>query len=304
MIKLFILLNFSFLLFSCTMTNKEKDKRHLTYFELPALNQEEEYIRDTTLDHQWDSDTGVNGREIREVKKVLAKKDFIKYQDYFENSVGRMLTETIIANYRRDLVPEFQEGIYYFENTIPNKSNPGISGVYSFRVTYIRHNNNIIFYELGEKCYSKQNTVHFSCIEKYKDDLEFNKLKIKFKQTFNAELNENELFIEDIICGEYCGIVGSNPKEKVTINSYVVINDRQNLMKWLQSTNTEKQVYGVDGFYQLYLLGINPNKEEMRMINSVLSKRGSIKSCNGCEVGNYNISKVLSRFNFKRKSIF
>lgn len=159
----------------------------------------------------------------------------------------------------------------------------------------------IIHYEISEEKNMKINEAwvpYCETIEKFRNDTAFNKLKNVFKQTFLADLNEQDLFLDDIAYGQSCGFVGTHPKELLQIGEFVKNRDRNSLLKWLQSTNTEKQLYAVYGFSLLKKLKIKPNAQERKIIKAVLKKKGTVRFCYACVYSKREIRSAAKAFRF------
>lgn len=112
----------------------------------------------------------------------------------------------------------------------------------------------ILNYELSKDIRKKANDKwqeNYLIIGSYKDNIEFNKLNNSFNLIYKADLNEKELFNQDITYGYACGRGGIDPKEKTQIDVFFEHNDKDSLIKWLQSTNTEKQIYAIEGLFNL-----------------------------------------------------
>lgn len=236
-----------------------------------------------------------------EVGKVLAKKNFVEFKSYADQLSKNRKGVTSYWENLRELTNGYQEGVFYFEQSIPHKENPAISSVSTFRVTILTSFNSIIFYHLGEKKnkrVGKDWVPYFDTIVFYKNDSLYAELKSSFKKTFGAVLNEKELFLNSIIYGSSCGYAGMDPYEKTQIDLLVKNQDKKSLLKWVQSTNTEKQVYGVDGLYQLKKQGIKFSEFEIGMINAVLEKKGTIQVCEGCIHSTEEISVVTKKIKF------
>jgi len=243
------------------------------------------------------------GQSLDDVKKFLAQRDLNKIEKYLENPNDRTSGKKIhVWEYLRELNADYEEGVCYFEIVVPDTENVAINIVYTYRITLIANKKNIIFYELSEKKY-KEDTEdmipYFETISKFRDDKAFGNLKILFTRTFLKELNEAELFNEDIVYGHHCGIAGIDPDEKLEIDRLVQKKNRKSLLNWLQSTNTEKQVYAVDGFYQLKTSGVKLTDKEINLINQILKKKGTIQVCYGCISTNEEISTVTKGFMFE-----
>ncbi len=239
------------------------------------------------------------GQVQNDAKKTLDTKDFVAFKKFADNLSNR--EERISSQWEclRDLTNEFQEGVFTFENLVPDKDNPAINSVYIFRVTIISTKTQIVYYELGEKKNKKVGNdwiPYYNSIDKFKDEKLFNSLKNSFKGIFQTDLNENELFITDFVYGDHCGIAGVNPKGRQQIDEWVANKNKAELLKWLVSTNTEKQVYAVDGLYQLKKEGIRMTDEELKMVKFISKKSGEMYVCSGCLHSRQKISGVTKKF--------
>jgi hypothetical protein len=239
------------------------------------------------------------GQVQRDVNKVLASKDFVAFKKYADNLSSR---ENRISSYwecLRDLTTDFQEGVFIFEKSVPNKNNPAISSVYSFSVNLITTKTTIVYYKLSEKKNKKVGTdwkSYYELIDNFKDDKAFEKVKSTFKSTFQSDLNENELFVTDFVYGSHCGFAGVNPKGRQQIDNWVAEKNKAELLKWLKSANTEKQVYAVDGLLQLKKSGIKLTDKEKKIIKFICSKNGTLYVCSGCMYNPQDIGSVTKRF--------
>ena len=124
-------------------------------------------------------------------------------------------------------------------------------------------------------------------------------LRQSFIKSFDGELNETELFIDDLVYGQACGIIGEDPKEKMIIDNLVATKNKEELFRWLKSTNFEKQIYAVDGLFQLKGGGETFSSEEIEIINKVLCKKGTIFHCRGCVHSWKDVRMVTYKFKFE-----
>jgi len=225
----------------------------------------------------------------KDINNILLKKDintFNKYTDSISKKDKRIKSHW---EYLRELKP------------IPDKDNPCTSFTNMYRLTVLLTDNEIIYYNISEAKRDMENgnfAAPNPSIYKYKNDTAYTNLKTSFKKTYGANLNEKELFREDIVYGGACGIVGTPPKKKTEIDYIVKNRNRTDLFKWLQSTNTETQIYAINGYYQLKELGIKLTAQELRIIKIVMNKKGSILSCGGCMYSNEEISSAVKEFKF------
>ena len=86
-----------------------------------------------------------------DVSKILAKKNFQEFKSYSDKLSTKWKNSTSYWENLRDLTKGFQEGVFYFEQSVPHKDNPAISAVYTYRVNIIATTSTIIFYDLSEK---------------------------------------------------------------------------------------------------------------------------------------------------------
>lgn len=225
------------------------------------------------------------GQLKNKIKKKLESKDFVDFQNYSVSISDKKNEIRTYWKYLRDLTSNYKEGILIIEKSVPILFNKNISNVYTYRVTLITTDTKIVCYEFSEKKYKKigdELIEYYDPITKYTDEILYDSLKKSFKDVFKADFNENELFLTDIVYGEDCGIFGSNPKAREKVNTWVVFNNKEELLNWLKSTNTEKQIYAVDGLFQLRQKGTTFTEEELKIINSILNKKGTIQTCSGC----------------------
>lgn len=232
---------------------------------------------------------------VEDMRKILVSKDFIALQAHIDSLSG--------ANWGclRDLVDGFKEGVVFFGYDVKDKDNPAMGTSYTLKVNIIATTSRIIFYELSERKYKNvpENWIpSYHTLDDFKDDSSYKVLQASFKSIFHTELNEKELFKTDFVYGERCGFGGINPDERVQANEFVATKNKPELLKWLQSSNTEKQIYAVDGLYQLKKLGIKLTEEDLKMIKFVTGKKGTMHVCSGCIYSQEEISDVVKIFKF------
>ncbi|PKP46225.1 MAG: hypothetical protein CVT94_15465 [Bacteroidetes bacterium HGW-Bacteroidetes-11] len=245
--------------------------------------------------------SNILGQVQNDVKEVLANKDlasFISFADTLSNKEKRITCHCTIF---RDLTSDFKEGIFYITKSFPDTKNPAISSVYTFRVRLLADDKTIIYYELGEKNYKKikkkEWVTYYDTLAFYSNDSLLEMLQQSFIKSFGAELNKNELFIDDFVYGEACGIIGEDPAGKVLIDKLVSKKNKEELFRILGSTNFEKQVYALDGLWQLKENGFTYSTEELKVIKNVLNKKGTIFYCHGCPHSWQNV--IIATYKFK-----
>lgn len=236
-----------------------------------------------------------------DVKKVLETKDFAQFEKLTTTLTDRK--KNIRSHWKsiRDLTYNFQEGIFFFEKSVPIKDKPGNSSVYTYRVRIITTKTKIAFYELTEKKNKKVKDnwkPYYKIIDTFKNEIDFLNFKKEFKTIFLTEINEEELFTTDFVYGTNCGIAGMNPRGRININKLIDKKDKSGVLEWLKSTITEKQIYAIDALYQLKNCGIELTDEELKMVEFVSNKDGSIETCSGCSFYGRGIKEVTEQFEF------
>lgn len=242
------------------------------------------------------------GQVQNDVKEVLSKKDFVSVSSFVDTLSSRENTITCHWTIFRDLTADFKEGVFYIAKSVPDTKNPEISFVYTYRVRLLTNDNTIIYYELGEirnRKIKKEWVCYYDTLAYYKNDSMFLLLQQSFMDSFDGELNESELFIDDFVYGEACGIFGSDPEGKVLIDKLVSEKNKEELYKLLKSTNFEKQIYALDGLWQLKEKGITFTPEESRVIKNALNKKGTIFYCHGCPHSWMNVMIATYKFKFE-----
>ena len=77
------------------------------------------------------------------------------------------------------------------------------------------------------------------------------------------------------------------------LDSLVQTKNVKGLNSWLCSANTEKQVYGADGLFQLKRKGVKLTQEQQRIIQVIQNKNGDLKTCIGCIYLNADIGFIV-----------
>ncbi|THU39297.1 hypothetical protein FAM09_12350 [Niastella caeni] len=229
---------------------------------------------------------------------VLKRRDF----NAFKQFAGRFTNEKdklyFFESNTRDLVEGYQESIFYIKKSYPFDS--VVSASLDLRINIIANGNLIIQFYLESQefinfpaSYDTKDTSYT-----FSDTARLAALKARFQKNFFAPLNEKELFVDSIFYGIKCG---RYKQERITvqqaqIRDWVKNRDTTNLFTWLQSTNTEKQVYAVQGFHSLTLMGVKISDKAKKLIEIILKKKGTINTCGSCTADSIKISVVVSEF--------
>jgi len=242
------------------------------------------------------------GQVQNDVKEVLSKKDFASFSSFADTLSSIENKITCHSTIFRDLTADCKEVVYYITKSVPDSKNPSISSVYTFRVRLLTVDKTIIYYELSQKRnkkIKKEWVPYYDTLDYYKNDSLFTLLRQSFFKSFNGELNDKELFIDDLVYGQACGIVGTDPDEKIIIDCLVASKNKVELFKWIKSTTFEKQIYAVEGLFQLKETGTIYSSEELTIIKNVLNKKGTIFHCKGCVHRWIDVRMVTYKFKFE-----
>ncbi len=235
-----------------------------------------------------------------DIKSVLSTRDYLK----LEKCIEKLFDEDKINGrfkYLREVAPNFNEGVFeYYQYIYKNGKKTGSYEIYL--VKFITSKNEIIYYEFNEEKNKKVKSSwsdsyawepYYVLIEKFKNDKEIENLKTSFKNNFQAELNEKELFLTNITFGNGCGAATMYSKERMQLNDFVAKKDKDSIIKWLQSTNSEKQIFAVEGFLKLMKSECKFNKQELALFHNVTNKKGTVKVCHGCIYSTEEVSEII-----------
>jgi hypothetical protein len=242
-----------------------------------------------------------SGQVEQEVNAILKTKDFVKFKAFTDSLTDR--NEGIAGHWTilRDLAGDFREGVFSFERSVPDSENEAVSTIYRFSVNVIMTETTLVYYELAaiKNKRSEDGWVPYrDPIDRFHDEQALADLNAAFKAIFLTDLDEQALFTEGPVYGKRCGNIGIDTEGRQQLNKMVARKDKAALVKWLQSGNTEKQVYAVDGLYQLKELGVQLTAEELRMIHYVSNKKGTVHICFGCIHDREEIRIVTEQFDF------
>lgn len=236
-----------------------------------------------------------------DVLQVLKPGNFTAFKQFSDSLTNR---EKGIRSYwelLRDLTPDFQEGVFIVEKSVRDEHDPNVSLTSSFKVKLLAGKTQIVSYELSELKYRKvadQWEAYEETIARFEDTPLLEELNYSFRALFRTELDTQDLFSTELVYGEHCGFAGTYPEGRYEIVQFVKNGNKEELLKWLKSPNSEKQVYAVDGLFQLYKQGTKPTQEELDIIAFVRHKNGRIQVCHGCMHTKDDIRSVLVKFNF------
>lgn len=241
------------------------------------------------------------GQVQEDVKKVILTKDFVAFKELADNLLGSDKVITARWECLRELTPDFKEGIFTFTVDIPDKKNSAISSYTKFKINIIIEKSKILYYEFNKErerslLYWKED--HYKLTDKFSNEAQLERLKKNFQDLFKSGLDRKQLFVINFPYGENCSIDGTAPEGREQVEKWIKAKDKTELLRWLRSTNTEKQVYAVEGLHRLSKSGISLTQHELNLIRVVINKEGTINVCSGCSHGQENIRSITSKFTF------
>jgi hypothetical protein len=241
------------------------------------------------------------GQVYVQIEKVLDYRSIKVLQKFCDTvKVDQSEYEKIGVSFSLDIASDFKKYTFYIKRSIPMESRT--RRIFTFRANIIAKNDTIIFLDFGEKKNKKVDNgweEFYNSIKKFQNDSLMSKLDFLFKESYGGVLNVDELFGgSQIFYGEMCALSYQNPKERVSIKEWVKDNNKANLLIWLGSSNIEKQIYAIDGLYQLKQKGVELSNQETLYIKNVLGRNGQVKVCNGCMYGSDGIKDIAPKFNF------
>ena len=121
-----------------------------------------------------------------------------------------------------------------------------------------------------------EDTLYF-----YSDSVKIDELKSTYKKDYGQEVKMKEIFKSNIVYGSGCGRYGIDPDERFQMKRAIKENDKNFLMNWLKSPILELNLYGLEGLAAIDDLELT--KEEIQIIEKAKSKKGTARTCSGCE---------------------
>ncbi|MFT3981632.1 MAG: hypothetical protein QM687_14250 [Ferruginibacter sp.] len=243
--------------------------------------------------------TLVHGQPVKKIEQLLKDKNLFALNSYIEKPQKSNVTfswETL-----RTIVEDYQEGIIKIEEHLPVNDETGGSTINNYRIYLLADKNKIFYYRfINTACkniHSGQLEENVEIIDSLKDGIEYSSLENIFKQTYNADLNSDDLFLTSIVYGAHCGIAGVNPVYMEQLNMLLQNEDIDIIRQWLKSANAEKQLYALKGYRILVNLGYKLTDEERTIIPIVEQKKGSVSTCSGCIYQDETFQSVVAEIN-------
>lgn len=240
------------------------------------------------------------GQIEKEVTASLETLNFSKFLATIDSLKNKGNTSFYRTHYCRDIVDNYQEGLWRIDHKKPYDSLSNSFTISNYKIKVLNYNGKIFYFEFSKKLGQKVKRkweYYFQTIATYKDSLIFDSLKTRFFDVYGLQLNEKELFMENIFYGTFCGQrISSELPERSMIESYVIMKDKEGILKLAKSSNTEKQIFAIDGLMQLKEKGTILTDAELKIIKAILGKRGTIQTCSGCLFQTKDIKVATYKF--------
>ncbi len=135
-------------------------------------------------------------------------------------------------------------------------------------------------------------------IESYTDSVLYEKFKRDFYELYETDLSESDLWKFKSV-GQFGGLritPGNFPQYDQMI-SFVKLNERDSLLKWVRSINIENQMFGLWGFNILLEKGKDLSDQERKFIKVALARKGyGMVAVGGCFFDELTIKEFLKRY--------
>jgi hypothetical protein len=237
----------------------------------------------------------VLGQIENKLVAVLETHDLSKLKSFVSKYQQETVLTRINVDLSREIVPEFMESV--FKVTLYEAWHEGFPVSNEERLNLITKNNLIVYYYYEKKTltgYPKVVKVNTDTIYRYSDSVNLNRMCQSFEKIFNNKLNQAELFIDTIYWGAKCGHMGQYiPVQHTQIAAWVSKKDTASLTNWLRATNTETQIYALQGFKALLKKGFHLNKETLNQLVFIANKKGTINTCGSCSSDLTQIRSVV-----------
>jgi LPXTG-motif cell wall-anchored protein len=232
------------------------------------------------------------GQTIAEIKKILHDLRLPSIEAY-----GRK--DNVQANWQilREVLPGYQEGVVTIEEIIAEGEIIDINNVNNYRIELLANGQSIFYYRFTMTKFRRKGqddwTSYDSTLAALKDPEQYAAFSDAFRSAYQADLEPNDLF-QKVVYGNACGITGEPTKEGRIMDSLVRNNDKMAILAWLQSANTEKQLYGFSGILSLMKTGYLPTAQETKLMRLIGQKKGMVHTCGGCLLSADSIKNVIA----------
>lgn len=230
-----------------------------------------------------------------------------KHTDWFTRHADELHSSKALGDldtmYYRTLCGNFNEGFMMCRvGPAASKDPDGYGTVYFLKM--ITNGQKIIYCSLNEEVFVQRDDSDKTPMEEraaFTDSASYALLRRAFKQEYHTEMNEAELFLEEVYYGFSCGFGGGSPGYKELMDSILTRRDRPALLRWLQSANTEKQLYAFDACIDLERKHIRLSRLEKELCDHIAIKEGTVQNCGYCIFGNTDIQELVSGIKRKKE---
>jgi hypothetical protein len=242
-----------------------------------------------------------HGKILRE---LLAQRNFPAFENYANGMVKDKSGRPALWLANRELIPNYSEAVFSFEELIKDTSTMK-TGVLHTNINLLVSGERIIYYAIWQrKDGVLRDTINdiYLCRDTFVDWPQYDSLKIKFKLWMGGEFRHTDLFNYNYVFGKLCGN-GMTPPGFNAMEQMVQERDKNGLLAWLRSANTEKQLYAIDGLLQLHNMGMKESEDERRVMLFICNKKGSVRVCQGCVYSTPKITVVANDYKRKLKRL-
>ena len=201
--------------------------------------------------------------------------------------------------YNRTLTISFNERIIYLEDSYGFDSTFSSWHINTYRISIIQSKDSIVFAKVDTiaSAFEFDKKVTAPVFE-FKSEEKMKKVEDEFQQIYHTMLQWDELFNTSIEFGLRCGRTGWNTDEYIDISELVMKRRINRLSKYLSSSCLEKQLFRIQGFYELKEEGYKIDPSDKALIDIILAKKGEVIYCRGCIIQRMEMSHFREKFIF------
>jgi len=242
--------------------------------------------------------TSSEGQSLAKLKQLLQQQQFQPFNSYIiDVSSKTQGSAKIEMRQFREVAPGYKELMIDIEERNNNSIVLDQTGVSIMRLNLLASDSEIIYFEFKGRCPGRICDENFPIYESFKNEAAFRLFQLSFRSVFNVDPDLNELF-RSYLYGKRCFAGADFPELRLQLIKLLKEKQVSTLWSWLISPNSEKQVYAVEGFYQLKENGYKIPLEAREIISYIKNKAGYIDVCQGCLLSNNSIKEVLASFVF------
>ena len=236
---------------------------------------------------------------MSEIKRLLTDRDFRSFKPYIDAGYSNPPKSNVSARWKilRDILPGYKEGVVEIEENLPANDGTGGNRIYNYSINLLIHGKEIFYYTLKLRKYNKidEDTwePYYSQLDSFNTSKKYADFENSFREAYKANLIQADLF-QIVVFGDGCGISVTPPKHQQILDTYLQNKDAKSILVWLQSANTEKQLYALKGLKFLTISGYRPTLEQVRLIQLISQKEGTVNVCSGCIFYSDTIKNVIA----------